>query len=160
MSVDSHIDARIAAALDDLRHNPPPPRLALNLEEAGRAVGVSGRTVRRWIDAGLLPTVPHTTRTLVPVVALEAFVLSDPEDAEGVPALAPTLPAIVGAPCGPSGSGCVEGEPAEAELPEGAIGADPRGGGSVSPLPASARGAGDRRGPRSTARGDSTPPAA
>lgn len=74
MTVDQLVDERIAAALNALRRNPPPPRLALTLDEAGASVGVSAKTVDRWVKAGLLPTVPHTTRVLVPVIALEQFV--------------------------------------------------------------------------------------
>ena len=136
MSVDQLVDERIALALDALRRDPPPPVLALGLEDAGRAVGVSGRTIQRWVDRGLLPTVPHTQRVLIPVVALEEFVSA------GAPASVGNLtPAGAGGPAGTTDT------------------AHPSPG-PVSPLLSLARKTGDRPGPSSTADGGSHPPSA
>lgn len=117
MTLDTIVDERIAQAIDALRRDPPPPRIALGLEEAGAAVGTSAKTVERWVNEGLLPTVPHTKRVLIPVVALEAFVSS------------------------------------------GSTGSDDPLSGSGSPVPLRPR-RGRDRGADSTARGDTTPPAA
>lgn len=106
MSLDQVVDDRIALALDQLRRNPPPPRLALTLAEAGQAIGVSDKTVDRWVKRGLLPTVPHTTRVLVPVVALEQFVSAGAVAPAGTPRSAGASgPADSTAATSPRGSG-------------------------------------------------------
>jgi len=37
-------------------HTTPEPRLGLSISEAARVLGVSLSTVRRWSDAGVLPS--------------------------------------------------------------------------------------------------------
>ena len=48
-------------------------RIALNVDEAGALLGLSGSAVRRLIDDGVLGRVPHTNRVLVARVELDRF---------------------------------------------------------------------------------------
>ncbi len=77
MSLDQLVDDRIARAIDRLRADPPPPRLALSVQEVATATGAGVTTVRQWVRDGHLARVPHTERVLVPVSSLEAFVASE-----------------------------------------------------------------------------------
>lgn len=114
-----------------------PPRLALTVPETAKSLGTSPDTVRRLIRAGHLPVVPHMgTRQLIPVAALHEFVSAGASTSAG-----DGLPS-------PSSAG-VDG-------PADSIGATPAGSsGSVSPLRPQRV-----SGPRSTARGGPTTPAA
>lgn len=47
--------------------------LVATVREAAHRLGVSVRTVEKWISTGALPRVPHTTRVLIPHRALEEF---------------------------------------------------------------------------------------
>lgn len=99
-------------AIDRMRRNPPPPKLALSVQEAMCATGAGETTVRRWVRDGLLPTVPHTNRVLIPVAALEEFVSSGSDGAD-------------------LGSGSVS--PLRPSQPAADRGADPTAGGGASP---------------------------
>lgn len=70
--VDDAVD-RVRAELEQsMRHLAP---RVVTATEAGRLLGVSERTIRRLIEDGRLPTVPHVgDRVLVPVAAIDAFV--------------------------------------------------------------------------------------
>lgn len=57
------------------------PKLALSVNEVAKATGAGVTTVRRWVTDGHLPRVPYTDRVLIPVAAVEAFVLSGGEAA-------------------------------------------------------------------------------
>lgn len=110
-------------------------KVAYSVPEAAWALGVSADTVRILIDTGRLPLVPHVgRRRLIPVAALEAF-------AAGAMASTASLPPAVGA-IGPADST----DTARRLQP------------AVSPLASpAARGS---AAPTSTARRDTTPPAA
>lgn len=49
-------------------------KLAVSVPEAAALVSMSPSTIRRLVLQGVLPTVPHTSRTLIPRAALERFV--------------------------------------------------------------------------------------
>lgn len=124
----------LRAELDRWRRNPPPPKLALTVAEAVKATGAGQTTIRRWVRDGLLPTVPHTSRVLIPTAALERFVLGDASTPAGHPP----------APAG------VDGLP-------GAIGTTAPLVDGPDVLPLRPQGTGD---PTSTAGGPARPPAA
>lgn len=48
--------------------------LVVTPDEAARLLSLSRRTVDRLVSEGVLPRVPHTSRTLIPRMALETFV--------------------------------------------------------------------------------------
>ena len=50
------------------------PIIAVDAAEAGKRIGLSESSVRRLVRNGHLPRVPHTSRFLVPVDALQRFV--------------------------------------------------------------------------------------
>lgn len=51
-----------------------PEALVYTPQEASVVLGVSDSTIRRWLDGGVLPRLPHTDRVLIPCVAIAAFV--------------------------------------------------------------------------------------
>jgi excisionase family DNA binding protein len=59
----------ITAVLADLSNRP----LVVTPDEAAHLLQVSRRLVDRWLAAGLLPRLPHTSKVLIPRIALEAF---------------------------------------------------------------------------------------
>lgn len=109
------------------------PKLALSVAEVAKATGAGVTTVRRWITDGHLSRVPHTDRVLIPVAAVEAFVLSGC-------ASTPAVMAGVGGPAGTTGTR--DNHPSD----------------RVSPLQRPQ--AEGTAGPHSTARGGPTSPAA
>lgn len=62
----------LIAVLSKIDRQPEP--LVYTPSEAATVLGVSDTQVRRWLDAGVLPRLPHTDRVLIPCVAVEAFV--------------------------------------------------------------------------------------
>jgi excisionase family DNA binding protein len=48
-------------------------RLAVSAVEAGKMLGVSDDTVRRLVESGHLPRVPHLSLIRIPVEALRRF---------------------------------------------------------------------------------------
>jgi excisionase family DNA binding protein len=51
------------------------------VEEAARALGLSGDTIRRRVKAGLLPKVPNMGRTLIPACEIDR--LRNPDGGNG-----------------------------------------------------------------------------
>lgn len=54
-----------------------PVPLVYTVAEAAVVLGVSVSTVNRWIDAGVLPRLQHTSTRLLPRKAVERFVDGD-----------------------------------------------------------------------------------
>jgi len=48
-------------------------RIALTAHEAGEALGVSYDTIKRLVESGRLPRVPHLSVIRIPVAALRQF---------------------------------------------------------------------------------------
>ena len=59
----------IIEALEQLANQP----VVCTKAETAQLLQVSEKTVARWIADGVLPTMPHTARVLVPRVAIEKF---------------------------------------------------------------------------------------
>lgn len=78
-SVDAAIAATVQAAVDaalaplHARLAEPAP-LVYTTQEAAKALGVSRNVIARWCNEGVLPTMPHTDRRLIPRLAVERLV--------------------------------------------------------------------------------------
>jgi excisionase family DNA binding protein len=68
------------------RPDAPPPRQLVDLETFERQVGVSSRTVRRWIRAGVLPAYRLAGRGLLRVDLNDLDKVATPADPESVSA--------------------------------------------------------------------------
>lgn len=59
----------------------PVPRMALSLEEAGKAIGLCSKTVSKLIADGRLRCVMVGTRRLIPVTELQRWLDAESRDA-------------------------------------------------------------------------------
>jgi excisionase family DNA binding protein len=82
VSMDAAIEKAVAAALEKtlspyLRRLSDPEPLAYSVREAAHVLRTSTTTVRRLVEEGVLPTVPHMgQRILIPRVAVANLVAS------------------------------------------------------------------------------------
>lgn len=76
MSIEEQITEAVRAALDPyLDRLAQPEPLVYSVPEAAKAMRTSTNTIRRLVDDGHLPVVPHMgSRVLIPRVALRDFV--------------------------------------------------------------------------------------
>jgi excisionase family DNA binding protein len=63
-----HLAALIAGKLQTRTRREP-----YTVDEAARALGVCAATVRRHIQAGIIPSVPHISKRLVPASVIESM---------------------------------------------------------------------------------------
>ena len=82
MSLDAAVEKAVAAALERalgpyLRRLSDPEPLVYSVREVAHVLGTSMTTVRRLIEEGVLPTVPHMgQRIVIPRVAVADLVAS------------------------------------------------------------------------------------
>lgn len=79
MSLDELIEERVAAGVERalrpwLRRLADPEPLVWTVPQVAKVLATSPDTVRRLIADGVLPTVPHIPRVLVPRAAVEQLV--------------------------------------------------------------------------------------
>lgn len=65
-----HVDDRERRRLDEVRRHLAKRERGAKVSEAARVLGVSQPTVRAWIDAGILPSIPKAKPVRVDVLAL------------------------------------------------------------------------------------------
>lgn len=111
----------IATALEPLidvlnRVDRQPERLVYTPAECADVLGVSPQTIRKWLDKGVLPRLPHTDRVLIPRVAVESFVAAAAKGRAGVSA---TREGVDGRRVSPS-SAPMAGTKAPARTPDAA----------------------------------------
>jgi excisionase family DNA binding protein len=78
-SVDAAIQQAVQAAVDValaplMARIAEPVPLVYTTQEAATALGVSRNVIARWCNEGVLPTMPHTDRRLIPRAAVERLV--------------------------------------------------------------------------------------
>lgn len=78
MSIDAALNAKFAELTAELKaaftERQTPASLVLTPKKAGVLLGVSEKTVRRWVTRGVLPRLPEADIVLIPRRAVEEFV--------------------------------------------------------------------------------------